>query len=56
MRPWKAEQLGAGGYALSSFCERTGIESADAVVADAGAPAWGGNVGDGVAESARWVA
>ena len=31
MRPWKAEQLGAGGYALSSFCERTGIESADAV-------------------------
>ena len=33
MRPWKAEQLGAGGYALSSFCEWTGIESADAVVA-----------------------
>jgi starch synthase len=33
MRPWKAEQLGAGGYALSSFCERTGIEAADAVVA-----------------------
>jgi len=33
MRPWKAEQLGAGGYALSSFCERTGIESADAVIA-----------------------
>ncbi|HVC86761.1 MAG TPA: glycogen synthase [Gaiellaceae bacterium] len=33
MRPWKAEQLGAGGYALSSFCERTGIEGADAVVA-----------------------
>ncbi len=33
MRPWKAEQLGAGGYAISSFCERTGIESADAVVA-----------------------
>jgi starch synthase len=33
MRPWKAEQLGAGGYALSSFCERTGIESADAIVA-----------------------
>ena len=33
MRPWKTEQLGAGGYALSSFCERTGIESADAVVA-----------------------
>ena len=33
MRPWKADQLGAGGYALSSFCERTGIESADAVIA-----------------------
>ncbi len=32
-RPWKAEQLGAGGYALSSFCERTAIEAADAVVA-----------------------
>ncbi len=33
LRPWKAEQLGPGGYALSSFCERTGLESADAVVA-----------------------
>ena len=33
LRPWKAEQLGAGGYALSSFCERTGIENADAVIA-----------------------
>jgi alpha-maltose-1-phosphate synthase len=32
LRPWKAEQLG-GGYALSLFCERTGIEAADAVVA-----------------------
>ncbi|HZG94070.1 MAG TPA: glycogen synthase [Mycobacteriales bacterium] len=32
MRPWKAEQLG-GGYALSSFCERTSIEAADAVIA-----------------------
>jgi alpha-maltose-1-phosphate synthase len=32
MRPWKAEQLG-GGYRLSSFCERTALESADAVVA-----------------------
>ncbi len=31
-RPWKAEQLGAG-YALSSWCERTAIEAADAVVA-----------------------
>jgi starch synthase len=33
MRPWKAEQLGAGGYALSSFCERTGVLDADAVIA-----------------------
>jgi starch synthase len=32
LRPWKAEQLG-GGYALSSFCEKTSIESADAVIA-----------------------
>jgi alpha-maltose-1-phosphate synthase len=32
LRPWKAEQLG-GGYALSTFCERTSIEHADAVVA-----------------------
>ncbi|MGH3129714.1 MAG: glycogen synthase [Gaiellaceae bacterium] len=32
MRPWKAEQLG-GGYQLSSFCERTALEAADAVVA-----------------------
>ncbi|WP_431729174.1 glycogen synthase [Verrucosispora sp. TAA-831] len=32
LRPWKAEQLG-GGYALSSWCERTAYESADAVVA-----------------------
>jgi starch synthase len=32
LRPWKAEQLG-GGYALSSWCERTAIEAADAVVA-----------------------
>jgi starch synthase len=30
-RPWKEEQLG-GGYRLSSFCERTAIESADAVI------------------------
>ena len=35
-RPWKAEQLG-GGYALSSFCERTALESADAVIAVSGA-------------------
>lgn len=32
LRPWKAEQLG-GGYAISMFCERTGIEAADAVIA-----------------------
>ena len=32
LRPWKAEQLG-GGYALSSFCERTALEGADAVIA-----------------------
>src|SRR5215213_6841007 len=32
LRPWKAEQLG-GGYALSSWCERTSLESADALVA-----------------------
>ncbi|KAB1155670.1 glycogen synthase [Micromonospora sp. AMSO12t] len=32
LRPWKAEQLG-GGYALSSWCERTAFEAADAVVA-----------------------
>jgi starch synthase len=31
-RPWKAEQLG-GGYAVSSFCERTALEAADAVIA-----------------------
>ena len=32
LRPWKAEQLG-GGYALSSFCERTAIEAAEGVIA-----------------------
>jgi alpha-maltose-1-phosphate synthase len=32
LRPWKAEQLG-GGYALSSWCERTAIRSAEAVIA-----------------------
>jgi len=32
LRPWKAEQLG-GGYALSSWCERTAIEAADAIIA-----------------------
>jgi starch synthase len=30
-RPWKAEQLG-GGYALSSWAERTAVEAADAVI------------------------
>ena len=33
LRPWKAEQLGSGGYELSRFCERTGLEGADAVIA-----------------------
>jgi starch synthase len=37
MRPWKREQLG-GGYALSSFAERTALEAADAVVAVSAAP------------------
>jgi starch synthase len=32
LRPWKAEQL-AGGYAVSSWAERTAIEAADAVIA-----------------------
>jgi alpha-maltose-1-phosphate synthase len=32
LRPWKAEQLGAG-YRLSSWVERTAVESADAVIA-----------------------
>jgi alpha-maltose-1-phosphate synthase len=32
LRPWKREQL-AGGYALSSFAERTALENADAVIA-----------------------
>ena len=32
LRPWKAEQLG-GGYALSSWAERTAIEAADLVIA-----------------------
>lgn len=36
LRPWKAEQLG-GGYALSSWAERSAIESADAVIAVSGA-------------------
>jgi len=32
LRPWKVEQL-AGGYALSSFAERTAIDAADGVIA-----------------------
>jgi starch synthase len=32
LRPWKQEQLG-GGYAVSQWCERTALESADAVIA-----------------------
>ncbi|MET7879561.1 glycogen synthase [Micromonospora sp. DT68] len=32
LRPWKAEQLG-GGYALSSWSERTAMEAADAIIA-----------------------
>lgn len=32
LRPWKADQLG-GGYALSSFAEKTAIEGADRVIA-----------------------
>jgi alpha-maltose-1-phosphate synthase len=36
LRPWKAEQLGPG-YALSLYCERTAIETADAVIAVSGA-------------------
>ena len=37
LRPWKSEQLGEGGYALSRFCEQTGLEGADAVIAVSGA-------------------
>jgi alpha-maltose-1-phosphate synthase len=36
LRPWKAEQLG-GGYAVSSWCERTAVEAAAAVIAVSGA-------------------
>lgn len=32
LRPWKAEQLG-GGYTLSSWAERTALQSADAIIA-----------------------
>jgi starch synthase len=32
LRPWKAEQLG-GGYAISSWAEKTALEAADAIIA-----------------------
>ncbi len=32
LRPWKSEQLG-GGYAVSSWAEKTALEAADAVIA-----------------------
>ncbi len=32
LRPWKADQLG-GGYAVSSWCEKTSLEAADHVIA-----------------------
>lgn len=32
-RPWKAEQLGAGGYNLSCWIERTAYQNADGIVA-----------------------
>jgi starch synthase len=33
LRPWKAEQLGAGGYQISCWAERSAVESADAIIA-----------------------
>ena len=33
LRPWKAEQLGEGGYELTRLIERTALEHADAVIA-----------------------
>lgn len=38
LRPWKAEQLGAG-YRLSSWAERSALEQADAVIGVSGAMA-----------------
>ena len=35
LRPWKAEQLG-GGYALSSWAERTAYEGAAGIIAVSG--------------------
>ena len=53
---WRT-QFGFGSYdfAASAGTAEAAV-GADAVAAEAGAPAWGGNVGDGVAESARWAA
>jgi starch synthase len=39
MRPWKAEQLG-GGYAVSSWAERTAYEAAAAVIAVSAGCGW----------------
>lgn len=33
LRPWKAQQLGAGGYDMSLWAERTGVQAADRVIA-----------------------
>ena len=38
LRPWKVDQLG-GGYSLSSFCEQTAVQGADAVIAVSGSMA-----------------
>jgi len=32
-RPWKSEQLGAGGYAMSCWIERTAYKNADGIIA-----------------------
>ncbi|NLG84360.1 MAG: glycogen synthase [Firmicutes bacterium] len=37
LRPWKEEQLGPGGYRLSTWMEKIGILSADLVIAVSGA-------------------
>lgn len=33
LRPWKAQQLGTGGYEMSLWAERTGVQAADTVIA-----------------------
>lgn len=33
LRPWKAQQLGTGGYEMSLWAERTGVQAADRVIA-----------------------